>query len=127
MGFRAVGTNDGKYAAIGGQNSLTFEPEDPTKAYVNIYINQGADIPTVVSVEVRYLMDSLKAEGFIKDFTLPDPPPVPLSQVERVARALMELSDDLHDDPYSDEEFRREPDYEDYIALAKALLEGDNK
>lgn len=122
MGFRAVGTNDGKYAAIGGQNSLTFEPEDPTKEYVNIYINQGADIPTVASVEVRYLMDSLKAEGFIKDFTLPDPPPVPLSQVERVAKTIMQAAD-LEE--YTDAEFRDQEDYEDYMLSARHALAGD--
>lgn len=124
MGFRAVGTNDGKYAAIGGNNSLTYEPEDPTKEYVNIYINESGSLPSVASVEVRYLMDSLKAEGFIKGYTLPDPPPVPLSQVERVAKALMEANDDEY---YTDKEFREQSDYLDYIATSKALLEGDNK
>jgi hypothetical protein len=125
MGFRAVGTNDGSYVAIGGQNASTMALEDPTKEYVNIYIDGTAQgVTAVASVQVRYLLDSLKAEGFIKGYTLPDPPPVSLSQVERVAKALMEASEYEY---YSDEEFRREPDYEDYIATAKELLEGDNK
>lgn len=123
MGFRAVGTNDGSYVGIGGQNPISMKPEDPTKKYVNIYSDGAANGGTVVaSVEVKYLMDSLLVEGFIESYTLPKVVE-PLSQTERVAKAIMEAGDLSK---YSDEEFRTQVDYEDYMLSAKHVLAGDN-
>lgn len=124
MAFRAVGTNDGQYMGIGGQNQHTMMDEDPAKEYVNIYVvqrNMGTSI--TVSADVKYLMQMLQAEGFIRDFILPESLPEPLTQVERVAKGLMQASESWE---YSDEEFRRESDYQDYIQTAEDLLKGDN-
>lgn len=116
MGFRAVGTNDGTYAGIGGQNQETLKAEDPTKKYVNIYIRGGTG--RTVSVEVKYLMEALQVEGFIETFTLPEVED-PLTLVERVAKALMNNYERC---AYADAEFRAQVDYMDYIAEATELM-----
>lgn len=123
MGYRAVGTNDGKYVGIGGQNPTTLAPEDPTKKHVNVYICDNYSGTTMlVSVEVKYLMESLQVEGFIESFTLPKVVE-PLNQTERVAKAIMEAGDMTE---YCDEDFRTQEDYEDYMLSAKHVLAGDN-
>lgn len=122
MGYRAVGTNDGKYVGIGGQNPSTLKPEDPTKKYVNVYINDnhsGASL--LASVEVKYLLDSLQVEGFIASYTLPEVVE-PLNQTERVAKTIMQAADMIE---YTDAEFRDQEDYEDYMLSARYALAGD--
>lgn len=124
MGFRAVGTNDGSYMGIGGQNTFTGKPEDPTKKYVNIYIESiAAGTSLCASVDVKYLLDSLQVEGFIASYTLPEPPKRPLTQVERIAKALLEAA---NEDKYTDDEFRQDLYYTVYVNEAEALLKEDN-
>lgn len=123
MGFRAVGTNDGSYVGIGGQNPVTMKPEDPTKKYVNIYVGgrNGLGTSLAPSVDVKYLLDSLQVEGFIESYTLPEVVK-PLNQTERVAKAIMQAADMLE---YSVEEFRDQEDYGDYMMSARHALAGD--
>lgn len=123
MGFRAVGTNDGSYVGIGGQNPITMKPEDPTKKYVNIYVGGRSGLGTSLapSVDVKYLMECLMVEGFIQSFTLPKVPE-PLTQTERVAKAIMEANDQ---EKYTDAEFREQADYEDIMAEAQRVLTVD--
>lgn len=125
MAVRNVATKNTQYVTIGG--GADGVPEDRTKEYINILIQRetGAEVGNFyyAPVHVADLMAALVVEGFIKDFMLPEPPEKPLTQVERIAKALMVIADDWE---YSIEEFREQEDYQDYIDQARRALDGDN-
>lgn len=118
MAMRNVRTKTMQYVAIGG---TTFDHVGEDLNYVNIRVTSpgGGDF-AVAPVDVRELLTALRVEGYITDFTLPDKP---LTQVERVARALMGYADA---EQYTVASFRAQEDYEDYLIRAKTLLDGDN-
>lgn len=118
MAVRNVATKNTQYVTIGG---TTFDHVGEDLNYVNIRVTSlgGGDF-AVAPVDVRELLTALRVEGYITDFTLPDKP---LTQVERVAKALMEYADA---ERYTVASFRDQSDYENYLSRAKALLDGDN-